>query len=124
MYRSSRAPERRRQRGLGLVEVVVACLVLAAGVTMVQRLVAGRVDGLARDAARLRAARAAEGVLTAAALATPGPGTHPGSAQGLRAETEIAGTPHPALRLVRVRVWPDDGGAPVELVEVMRVPPG
>ncbi|MCW5893623.1 MAG: prepilin-type N-terminal cleavage/methylation domain-containing protein [bacterium] len=115
---------RARSRGFGLVEVLVACLVLAAGVTAAQRLVAARVDGLAHDAARLRAARAAEGVLTAAALATPGPGTHPGSVQGLRAETEIAGTPHPALRLVRVRVWPDDGGEPVELVEVMRVPPG
>jgi type II secretory pathway pseudopilin PulG len=124
MCRRSRGPEHRRERGLGLVEVVVACLVLAVGVTAAQRLVAARVDGLVRDGARLRAARAAEAVLTAAALATPGPGTHAATAQGLRAETEVAGTPHPALRLVRVRVWPDDGGAPVELVEVVRVPPG
>jgi len=32
-------------------------------------------------------------------------------------------TPHPALREVRVRVWPDAGAAPCELWEVIGVPP-
>ena len=114
----------RSSRGLGLLEVLVALVVLAVGVTALQRLVTRSVGTLGEDLRLTRAMLAAQGMLVEAALAPPEPGQTNGSTpDGLRFERAVARTPHPALREIRVRVWPDAGAAPCELMEVVRVPP-
>ena len=123
MPRSSNDPHRRR-RGVGLLEVLVALVVLAVGLTALQRLVArsvGSIDGAGRTTQAMVAAQA---LLADAALAPPEPGRLDGIAPGgLRWERIVRRTPHPALREVTVRVHPSDGGAPCALVEVIHVPP-
>ena len=117
-------PRHRSSRGLGLLEVLVALVVLAVGVTALQRLVTRSVGTLGEDLRLTRAMLAAQGMLAEAALAPPEPGETNGSTpDGLRFERAVARTPHPALREIRVRVWPDAGAAPCELMEVVRVPP-
>ena len=128
----------RSSRGLGLLEVLVALVVLAVGVTALQRLVTRSVGTLGEDLRLTRAMLAAQTLLTEfrqaalvpayglaeAALAPPEPGETSGSTpDGLRFERAVARTPHPALREIRVRVWPDAGAAPCELLEVVHVPP-
>src|SRR5262245_31665953 len=116
---------RHRSGGFGLLEVLVALVVVAVGVTALQRLVSRSVATLGEDARLTRAMLAAQGLLADAALAPPEPGRTDGSTpEGLRFERDVARAPHPALREVRVRVWPDAGAAPCELWEVIRVPPG
>ena len=103
----------RRGAGFGLLEAVLALVVVAVGVTALQRLVTRSVSTLGED---LR--------LGHAVLDPPEPGTTSGTtSDGLRFEREVRRTPHPALREVRVRVWPDAGAAPCELWEVIGVPP-
>ena len=94
---------RRRNAGFGLLEALVALVVVAVGVTALQRLVTRSI----------------------AAVELPEPGETTGAtSEGLRFERVVRRAPHPALREVRVRVWPDPGAAPCELWEVIRVPPG
>lgn len=116
---------RRNSRGLGLLEVLVALVVLAVGITALQRLVARSIGTIDASGRTTRAMLAAQALLADAALAPPEPGHTEGIAPGgLRFERDVGRTPHPALREVRVRVRPDDGGGPCELVEVIHVPPG
>ena len=118
------ASHSRSDRGLGLLEVLVALVVLAVGVTALQRLVTRSVGTLGEDLRITRAMLAAQTLLTEAALAPPEPGETSGrTPDGLRFERAVARTPHPALRQIRVRVWPDAGSAPCELLEVVHVPP-
>jgi type II secretory pathway pseudopilin PulG len=119
-----RRSRRRSRAGFGLLETLIAVAVVAAGVTAVQRLVARSVATLGEDVRLTRAMLAAQALLADAALTPPEPGQSDGStADGLRFEREVARTPHPALREIRVRVWPDPGAAPCELWEVIHVPP-
>ena len=120
----ARVSQRRSRAGFGLLETLVAVAVVAIGVTAVQRLVTRSVATLGEDLRLTRAMLAAQALLTDAALAPPEPGRTSGSTpEGLRFEREVARAPHPALREIRVRVWPDAGAAPCELWEVIRVPP-
>ncbi len=115
---------RRSRAGLGLLEVLVALVVVAVGITALQRLVTRSLATLGEDLRYSRALLAAQALLTDAALAPPEPGRTGGTTdEGLRFEREAARTPHPELREIRVRVWPDAGAAPCELWEVIRVPP-
>lgn len=110
------------RRGLTLLETLVAVVVLAVGVTALQRLVLQSVRGIAEDGRLTRAALLAETLLAEAALAPPEPGHSEGRrADGLRFERDVARTAHPALREIRVRVV-SDGGERCELVELIRVP--
>jgi type II secretory pathway pseudopilin PulG len=119
-----RTSRRRSRAGFGLLETLIAVAVVAAGVTAMQRLVTRSVATLAEDLRLTRAMLAAQALLADATLAPPEPGQTSGSTEdGLRFEREVARTPHPALREVRVRVWPDAGAAPCELWEVIHVPP-
>jgi type II secretory pathway pseudopilin PulG len=121
MPRTSPRPSR---AGFGLLETLIAVAVVASGVVAVQRLVARSVATLGEDLRVTRGMLAAQTLLADAALAPPEPGHTSGSTpEGLRFERDVARTPHPALREVRVRVWPDDGAAPCELWEVVHVPP-
>ena len=121
MLRKSRHLDR---AGFGLLEVLVALVVVAVGVTALQRLVTRSVITLGEDVRLTRAMLAAQSLLADAALAPPEPGLVDGTTpDGLRFERSVARAPHPALREVRVRVWPDPGAAPCELWEVIRVPP-
>src|SRR5262249_29884780 len=114
----------RSSRGLGLLEVLVALVILAVGVTALQRLVTRSVGTLGEDMRLTHAMLAAQMMLTEAALAPPEPGETSGSTpDGLRFERAVARTPQPALREIRVRVWPAAGWAPCELLEVVHVPP-
>src|SRR5262249_19624034 len=114
----------RSNRGLGLLEVLVALVVLAVGVTALQRLVTRSVSTLGEDTRLTRAMLAAQTLLTEAALAPPEPGETSGTPpDGLRSRREVSPPPPPALREARVRVWPDAGSAPCELLEVVHVPP-
>ncbi|HEV7735522.1 MAG TPA: prepilin-type N-terminal cleavage/methylation domain-containing protein [Candidatus Binatia bacterium] len=119
------APSRRRSRsGFGLLEVLVALVVLAVGVTAMQRLVTRSVGTIDTVGRTTRAMLAAQALLADAALTPPEPGRTAGiEPGGLRFERDVVRTPHPALREVHVRVHPDDDGAPCELVEVIHVPP-
>jgi type II secretory pathway pseudopilin PulG len=121
MRRTSR---RRSRAGFGLLETLIAVAVVAAGVTAVQRLVSRSVATLGEDLRLTRGMLAAQALLADAELDPPEPGHTGGTTeQGLRFEREVARTPHPALREIRVRVWPDEGAAPCELWEVVHVPP-
>jgi type II secretion system protein I len=111
----------RRQRGLTLLEVLVALVVLAVGVTAMQRLLARSVRGIDTDARVSRAMVAARALLADAALDPPEPGVVGGERDGLRYQREVRRTAHPALREIRVRVSAGDD-ATCELVEVIRVP--
>jgi hypothetical protein len=114
----------RGRAGFGLLEAVLALVVVAVGVTALQRLVTRSVSTLGEDLRLGRAMLGAQSVLADAALQPPEPGTTTGTtSDGLRFEREVRRTPHPALREVRVRVWPDAGAAPCELWEVIGVPP-
>jgi hypothetical protein len=114
----------RGRAGFGLLEAVLALVVVAVGVTALQRLVTRSVSTLGEDPRLGRAMLGARSVLTDAVLDPPEPGTTSGTtSDGLRFEREVRRTPHPALREVRVRVWPDAGAAPCELWEVIGVPP-
>jgi type II secretion system protein I len=116
-------------RGLTLLEVLVALVVLATGIVALQRLLAGSVAGVAGDVRLTRAMLLARTMLAEAELRPPEPGRvagdlagRPGGA-GLRFEREVTRTPHDGLREVRVRVYGDpDGGDACELVELVRVP--
>jgi len=114
----------RRQRGLTLLEVLVALVVLAVGITALQRLLARSLSTIAADQELGRAMVLARALLAEAELRPPEPGRATGERPGgLRFERDVMPTPHPALREVRVRVsWGADGRA-CELVEVVRVPP-
>ena len=112
----------RANRGLTLLEVVVALAVLAIGVVALARLLDRSVATIADDARLSRAMLAARALLAETALATPDTGVAEGERDGLRFTREIRPTPHPALREVRVRVadGPRDRAA-CEIVELIRV---
>jgi hypothetical protein len=104
--------------------VLVALVVLAVGVTALQRLVARSVQTITTDAQTGRALLAAQTLLAAAAAAPPPVGHSEGlTADGLRFAREVVRTPRPALREVRIRVWPGPAAIPAELVELVVVPP-
>lgn len=126
MYRRSpRGDRRARARGLLLLEVLAAVAVLALGMVALQRLVTRSVASLTDVRARTRAMFAAQTLLADAALAPPEPGRANGeTSDGLRYERQVTRTPHPALREVRVAVYPEGAtDTPCELVEVIRVAP-
>ena len=72
MRRASRRPDR---AGFGLLEVLVALVVVAVGVTALQRLVTRSVATLGEDLRLTRAMLAAQTLLADAALAPPEPGS-------------------------------------------------
>ncbi len=116
---------RRSETGFGLLEALVALVVVAVGVTALQRLVTRSIATLGEDLRFTRAMLVAQALLADAAVEPPEPGETSGAtSEGLRFERVVRRAPHPALREVRVRVWPDPGAAPCELWEVIRVPPG
>src|SRR5215470_5564742 len=106
-----------RARGFTLLEVMVA-----VGVTAVERLLARSLGTIAADADRDRGMLLLRTLVAEAELAPPEPGHLDGERSGLRFAREVFRTPHPLLREVHVRVWTNDGGD-LELVEVIRVPP-
>ena len=109
------------QRGLTLLEVLVAIVVLAVGVTAMQRLLARSIRGIDTDGHASRAMVAARALLAEATLDPPEPGVVGGEREGLHYQRDVRRTAHPALREIRVRVSAGDG-ATCELVEVIRVP--
>lgn len=112
------------RRGIGLLEVLVALAVLALGLTGMQRLIVRSVATLAADARIARAMVAAQAVLAETTAAPPEPGHLAGeTADGLRFERDVRRTAHARLREVRVRVYPERGAPPCELVELIDVPP-
>jgi prepilin-type N-terminal cleavage/methylation domain-containing protein len=113
------------RRGVSLLEVLVALVVLAVGVGALQRLLAQSVATIDADARLGRAALVARTLLAEAALAPPEPGHEAGThaASGLAFEREVTRTPHPGLREVRVRVAAAADGRACELVELIRVAP-
>jgi len=118
-----RRSRRSSHGGFGLLEVLVALVVLAVGVTALQRLAARSLRVVGDDAGRTRALFAARTLLAEAALTPREPGHESGrTPDGFAWERDVARTPHPRLREVRVRVAPA-GDTAVELVEVVRVPP-
>ena len=111
-----------RDRGLTLLEVVVALALLAIGVTALQRLVATGVRTIGDDARLTRAMLLAQAILADASLHPPPPGHVAGERPGFEWERDITPTPHPALREIRVRVHDGRSGREdCELVEVVRV---
>ena len=114
----------RRRRGITLLEVLVALVILAVGVTALQRLLARSVATVTADGRTTRAMLLAQALLAEAEVQPPEPGRSDGVRPGgLRFEREVRRTLHPALREVRVRVYPEAGGTACELVEMIRVPP-
>ena len=111
----------RRSRGIGLLEVLVALVVLAVGVVALERLVASSIAGLGDDAELTRAMLTARRLLAEAELRPPEPGRVSGTRAGLAFERDVERTATPVLREVRVRVHPERGPA-CELVEIVRVP--
>jgi len=119
-----RRSSRNSRAGFGLLEVLVALVVVTVGVTALQRLAARTITVVREDGGRTRALFAARTLLAEAALTPAEPGRETGETpDGLGWERVVARTPHPALREVRVRVLPAGTGAAVELVEVVRVAP-
>jgi prepilin-type N-terminal cleavage/methylation domain-containing protein len=114
----------RGQRGLTLLEVLLALVVLAVGVTALQRVVMRSVRTISADVHSGRALLAARTLLAAAAAAPPAVGHSAGvTPDGLRFERDVSRTPRPTLREIRVRVWPAPDAMPAELVELVLVPP-
>jgi len=114
----------RGHRGLTLLEVLVALVILAVGVTALQRLLVRSVATIAADGQTTRAMLLAQALLAEAEVRPPEPGRSEGVRPGaLHFEREVRRTLHPALREVRVRVYPEAGGTACELVEMVRVPP-
>jgi len=112
-------------RGFTLLEVLVAVAILALGVTALERLVVRSVATVAADGDASRAMLVARALLADAETRPPEPGhAHGTRPDGLRFARDVARTPHPALREVRVRVWSDTPGSACELVELVRVPSG
>ncbi len=117
------------RRGMTLLEVLVAMVMLATGVVALQRLIVGSVAGIADDVRLTRAMVLAQALLAEAELAPPEPGhmmgdldARPGGA-ALHFERDVTRTPHDGLREVRVRVFREaDGRDACELVELVRVP--
>lgn len=114
----------KRRRGITLLEVLVALAILALGVTALQRLLVRSVATVTADGRATRAMLLARALLAEAEAKPPEPGQSEGvRAGGLRFERDVRRTLHPSLREVRVRVYPEAGGAACELVEMVRVPP-
>ena len=112
------------RRGLTLLEVMVALVILAVGVTALQRLLVRSVATVTADGQTTRAMLLAQALLAEVEVRPPEPGHSEGVRPGgLRFERDVRRTPHPALREVRVRVYPEAGGTACELVEMIRVPP-
>jgi len=112
----------RQRRGMTLLEVVVALVVLAVGVTALQRLLVMAVHGIATDVRLTEATLLARSLLTDAEVHPPEPGHVEGERPGaLRYSRDTTPTAHPALREVRVRVSWEPAEA-CELVEMIRVP--
>ena len=111
---------RTRRRGIGLVEVLVALVVLAVGIGALQRLVVQSITALAADADLTTAMLTARALLAEAEVRPPEPGAAAGTRAGLAFDRVVAATPAAALREVRVRVYPTHG-APCELVELVHV---
>jgi type II secretion system protein I len=108
-------------RGIGLLEVLVALVVLAVGVVALERLLARSIAGLGDDVELTRAMMTARTLLAEAELRPPEPGSISGMRAGLAFERDVERTAAPALREVRIRVYPPRGPA-CELVELLRVP--
>jgi len=107
----------RRRRGITLLEVLVALVILAVGVTALQRLLARSVATVTADGRTTRAMLLAQALLAEAEVQPPEPGRSDGVRPGgLRFEREV-------LRGVRVRVYPEAGGTACEVMEMIRVPP-
>jgi prepilin-type N-terminal cleavage/methylation domain-containing protein len=117
MPRSSRS---RSAAGFGLVEVLVAVVVLAVGVVALQRLVVRSVTTVREETERTRALLAAQALVADAAAVAPPPGHLDGTTpDGLRFARDVVPMPHPRLAEVRVAVWAADGAPPLALVEVV-----
>jgi prepilin-type N-terminal cleavage/methylation domain-containing protein len=120
----------RGRRGLTLLEVLVALVVLATGVTALERLFVRSIAGIAADERLTRAMLLAQALLAEAELVPPEPGETEGdlgardpAATGFRFAREVRPTPHPGLREVRIRVyWDPRHPDACELVELLRVP--
>ena len=120
----------RRDRGLTLLEVLVAVVVLGVGVTALERLLTRNVGAIADDERLTHAMLLARALVAEAELAPPEPGHVEGDlaergpdAAGFRFTRDVARTPHPSLREVRIRVYRDAADpAACELVELVRVP--
>ena len=114
----------RGRRGITLLEVLVALAILALGVTALQRLLVRSVATVTADGRATRAMLLARALLADAEARPPEPGRSEGARPGgLRFEREVRRTLHPALREVRVRVYPEAGGTACEVMEMVRVPP-
>ncbi len=114
----------RPQRGITLLEVLVALAILAIGVVALQRLLVRSVATVMADHRTTRAMLLARALLAEAETQPPEPGRSDGVGPGgLRFEREVRRTLHPALREVRVRVYPEAGGTACEVMEMVRVPP-
>ncbi len=113
----------RASRGTTLLEVVVAVAVLATGIVALDRLVVRCTAGVAADVWLTHAMLRDRALLADAAVHAPQLGHAEGAVPGepgVRWARDVASTPHPALREVRVRVT--GAGEAVELVELIRVP--
>lgn len=116
----------RRARGMTLLEVVVALVVLATGIVALERLLVRSTAGIATDVRLTRAMLRARALLADAAVDLPPVGHTEGAlgdAAGIRWTRDVSATPHASLREVRVRVADTDDRDGVELVELIRVPP-
>lgn len=121
---------RRRHRGMTLLEVLVALVVLGTGLTALERLVSDSVRGIAADARLTRAMLLAQRLLAEAELTPPEPGYREGdlaargpAGEGLRFAEDVRETGHPGLREVRIRVfWDARQASACELMELIRVP--
>ena len=110
-----------KRRGLTLLEVLVALVILAVGVVALERLLTQSIAGVAEDADLTRAMTTARALLAEAEIRPPEPGTVAGSRGGLTYDRYVGSTPDPRLREVRVRVFVA-GGQACELMELIRVP--
>ena len=112
-------------RGMTLLEVLVAVVVLATGIVALQKLVVRSTAGIASDVQLTRSMLRARALLADAEVQVPSVGHVEGAVPGetdLRWERDVSDTPHRSLRQVRVRVAGADGHDAAELVELIRVP--